>query len=35
VITGQVPTHWIGNDAFQECDTVGITRPCTKHTGLW
>src|SRR5713101_7077423 len=30
VITGQVPTHLIGNDAFQECDTVGITRPCTK-----
>ena len=30
-ITGQVPTHLIGNDAFQECDTVGITRPCTKH----
>src|SRR5262249_18730992 len=29
-ITGQVPTHLIGNDAFQECDTVGITRPCTK-----
>ncbi|MBV8939166.1 MAG: acetolactate synthase 3 large subunit, partial [Alphaproteobacteria bacterium] len=28
VITGQVPTHLIGNDAFQECDTVGITRPC-------
>src|SRR3954447_14467564 len=27
-ITGQVPTHLIGNDAFQECDTVGITRPC-------
>src|SRR6202048_913218 len=33
-ITGQVPTHLIGNDAFQECDTVGITRPCTKHTWL-
>src|SRR4029450_10014857 len=33
-ITGQVPTHLIGNDAFQECDTVGITRPCTKHTYL-
>ena len=31
-ITGQVPTHLIGNDAFQECDTVGITRPCTKHS---
>src|SRR5258706_10054369 len=30
-LTGQVPTHLIGNDAFQECDTVGITRPCTKH----
>jgi acetolactate synthase-1/2/3 large subunit len=30
-ITGQVPTHLIGNDAFQECDTVGITRPCTKY----
>src|SRR5262245_17624594 len=29
-LTGQVPTHLIGNDAFQECDTVGITRPCTK-----
>src|SRR4030065_596496 len=29
-ITGQVPTHLIGNDAFQECDTVGITRPGTK-----
>src|SRR6201999_2948911 len=34
VITGQVPTHLIGNDAFQECDTVGITRPCTKHNWL-
>src|SRR6266542_5069364 len=33
-ITGQVPTHRIGNDAFQECDTVGITRPCTKHNYL-
>jgi acetolactate synthase I/II/III large subunit len=33
-ITGQVPTHLIGNDAFQECDTVGITRPCTKHNYL-
>ena len=33
-ITGQVPTHLIGNDAFQECDTVGITRPCTKHNWL-
>jgi len=34
VITGQVPTHLIGNYAFQECDTVGITRPCTKHNYL-
>ena len=34
VITGQVPTHLLGNDAFQECDTVGITRPCTKHNYL-
>jgi acetolactate synthase-1/2/3 large subunit len=33
-ITGQVPTHLIGNDAFQECDTVGITRPSTKHNWL-
>jgi acetolactate synthase I/II/III large subunit len=33
-VTGQVPTHMIGNDAFQECDTVGITRPCTKHNYL-
>ncbi len=33
-ISGQVPTHLIGNDAFQECDTVGITRPCTKHNWL-
>ena len=33
-ITGQVPTHMIGNDAFQECDTVGITRPCTKYNYL-
>ena len=32
--TGQVPTHLIGNDAFQEADTVGITRPCTKHNYL-
>jgi len=31
VIRGQVPTHLIGTDAFQECDTTGITRPCTKH----
>jgi acetolactate synthase-1/2/3 large subunit len=34
VITGQVPTHLIGTDAFQECDTVGITRSCTKHNWL-
>jgi acetolactate synthase I/II/III large subunit len=34
VLTGQVPTHLIGMDAFQECDTVGITRPCTKHNWL-
>ncbi|MFN4127241.1 acetolactate synthase 3 large subunit [Pannonibacter indicus] len=33
-ITGQVPTHLIGTDAFQECDTVGITRNCTKHNWL-
>jgi acetolactate synthase I/II/III large subunit len=33
-ITGQVPTHMIGTDAFQECDTVGITRPCTKYNYL-
>jgi acetolactate synthase I/II/III large subunit len=33
-ITGQVPTTLIGSDAFQECDTVGITRPCTKHNWL-
>ena len=32
--TGQVPTHLIGNDAFQEADNVGITRPCTKHNYL-
>jgi acetolactate synthase I/II/III large subunit len=32
--TGQVPTHLIGSDAFQECDTVGITRSCTKHNWL-
>jgi acetolactate synthase-1/2/3 large subunit len=32
--SGQVPTHLIGNDAFQECDTTGITRPCTKHNYL-
>lgn len=34
VITGQVPTHLIGNDAFQEADIVGITRSCTKHNYL-
>ncbi|MDA3876150.1 MAG: thiamine pyrophosphate-binding protein, partial [Halothiobacillus sp.] len=34
VITGQVPTHLIGNDAFQEVDNVGITRPCVKHNFL-
>jgi acetolactate synthase-1/2/3 large subunit len=34
VLTGQVPTHAIGQDAFQECDTVGITRPCVKHNFL-
>ncbi len=34
VITGQVPSHLIGNDAFQEVDIVGITRPCTKHNYL-
>ena len=34
VLTGQVPTHLIGTDAFQECDTVGITRPCTKNNWL-
>jgi acetolactate synthase-1/2/3 large subunit len=33
-LTGQVPTHLIGNDAFQEADTMGITRPCTKHNYL-
>ncbi len=33
-ISGQVPSHLIGTDAFQECDTVGITRPCTKHNYL-
>lgn len=33
-ITGQVPTSLIGTDAFQECDTIGITRPCTKHNWL-
>ena len=34
ILTGQVPTHAIGLDAFQECDTVGITRPCVKHNFL-
>ena len=34
VFSGQVPTHLIGNDAFQEVDTVGITRPCVKHNFL-
>ncbi|MCP4999492.1 MAG: acetolactate synthase 3 large subunit [Hyphomicrobiales bacterium] len=34
VISGQVPTPLIGSDGFQECDTVGITRPCTKHNWL-
>ena len=34
VISGQVPTHYIGQDAFQEADTVGITRPCVKHNFL-
>ena len=34
VITGQVPTHLIGTDAFQECDTNGITRGCAKHNYL-
>ena len=34
VLTGQAPTHLIGTDAFQECDTVGITRSCTKHNVL-
>jgi acetolactate synthase-1/2/3 large subunit len=34
ILTGQVPTHAIGQDAFQECDTVGITRPCVKHNFL-
>jgi len=34
IITGQVPTHAIGLDAFQECDAVGITRPCVKHNFL-
>ena len=34
VISGQVPTHAIGQDAFQECDAIGITRPCVKHNFL-
>jgi len=34
ILTGQIPTHLIGNDAFQEADIVGITRPCTKHNYL-
>ena len=34
IISGQVPTDYIGQDAFQECDTVGITRPCVKHNFL-
>ena len=34
ILSGQVPTHAIGLDAFQECDTVGITRPCVKHNFL-
>lgn len=34
VLCGQVPTYYIGQDAFQECDTVGITRPCVKHNFL-
>ena len=34
VLTGQVPTHLIGDDAFQEVDTIGITRPCVKHNFL-
>lgn len=33
-LSGEVPTSLIGSDAFQECDTVGITRPCTKHNWL-
>jgi glyoxylate carboligase len=33
-ISGQVPTHAIGEDAFQECDAIGITRPCVKHNFL-
>ena len=34
IISGQVPTHYIGKDAFQEVDTIGITRPCVKHNFL-
>ena len=34
ILTGQVPTHLIGDDAFQEVDTVGVTRPCVKHNFL-
>src|SRR5688572_3148618 len=34
ILSGQVPSHAIGQDAFQECDTVGITRPCVKHNFL-
>ena len=34
IFTGQIPTRLIGNDAFQEVDIVGITRPCTKHNYL-
>ena len=34
ILSGQVPTHFIGQDAFQECDAVGITRPCVKHNFL-
>src|SRR3954470_8474480 len=34
ILSGQVPTHAIGQDAFQECDTMGITRPCVKHNIL-
>ena len=34
ILSGQVPTHYIGQDAFQECDAVGITRPCVKHNFL-
>src|SRR5512132_3628616 len=34
IVSGQVPTHAIGEDAFQECDAVGITRPCVKHNFL-